>query len=57
MHCSEHAKRIYTSLKLQNQLIALPDIFIASTAIAHDLPFYTLNRKHFERIEALKLEI
>ncbi|NIR86848.1 MAG: PIN domain-containing protein [Phycisphaerae bacterium] len=48
---------IYRTLKARNQLISLPDIFIAATAIANDLPFQTLNRKHFERIDNLKLDI
>ena len=26
------------NLKANNQLIALPDLFIAATAVAHDLP-------------------
>lgn len=53
--CSKIAAKIYQDLKVENQLISLPDIFIAATAIAHDLQLLTLNRKHFERITALKL--
>jgi tRNA(fMet)-specific endonuclease VapC len=49
------AVRIYQSLKAVNQLISLPDIFIAATAIANELPLLTLNRKHFERVDHLKL--
>jgi predicted nucleic acid-binding protein len=53
--CVETATEIYRDLKTKNQLISLPDIFIAATAITHDLRLLTLNRKHFERIENLKL--
>jgi predicted nucleic acid-binding protein len=53
--CAKVATEIYFDLKAKNQLIALPDIFIAATAIAHDLQLLTLNRKHFERVENLKL--
>jgi len=35
--------------------VASSDLFVAATAIAHDLPLATLNRKHFERIEGLVL--
>ena len=52
--CVKTAKEIYRDLKAQNHLISLPDIFIAATAITHDLHLLTLNRKHFERIDPLK---
>jgi len=51
--CVQSAVDIYRDLKSKNQLISLPDIFIAATAIANDLPLQTLNRKHFDRIEQL----
>jgi tRNA(fMet)-specific endonuclease VapC len=53
--CVKTASEIYRVLKANNQLISLPDIFIAATAITHDLQLLTLNRKHFERVENLKL--
>lgn len=53
--CVKSAVEIYHRLKAQNKLIAMPDIFIAATAMSSDLPLQTLNRKHFERIENLKL--
>jgi tRNA(fMet)-specific endonuclease VapC len=49
------ASEIYRDLKAKNQLISLPDIFIAATAITYDLQLLTLNRKHFERVQNLKL--
>lgn len=52
--CVKIAAKIYRELKSRNQLISLPDIFIAATAITHDLQLLTLNQKHFERVENLK---
>ncbi|GAB4024186.1 type II toxin-antitoxin system VapC family toxin [Spirosoma koreense] len=43
------------TLKKQRKSIDIADLFIASTAIANDLPLDTLNRKHFELIEQLRL--
>jgi predicted nucleic acid-binding protein len=54
-NCGNAAVKIYRILRGANQLISLPDIFIAATAVANDLPLLTLNRKHFERVEGLKL--
>lgn len=49
------AAEIFRELKAKNQLIEFRDIFIAATCIAHHLPIVTLNKKHFERIEGLKV--
>ena len=53
--CVKIAVEIYRNLKSKNQLISLPDIFIAATAITHKLEILILNRKHFERVDNLKL--
>lgn len=53
--CVHAAAGIYRDLKAANQLIALPDLFIAATAIAHNLPLLTLNLSHFERVGELIL--
>ena len=53
--CVRTAVDIYRDLKANNQLIALPDLFIAATAVAHDLPLLTLNMSHFERVVLLTL--
>ena len=37
------------------QMIGDPDIFIAATALQHDLILVTLNVRHFQRIPGLKL--
>lgn len=53
--CVHAATDIYRDLRASNRLIALPDLFIAATAIAHDLPLLTLNLAHFERVGSLKV--
>ena len=53
--CARVAASLYRDLRALNRLIALPDLFIAATAIAHDLPLLILNRSHFERISTLRL--
>lgn len=50
----ETAVSINSGLKRKRKQIDLPDLFIAATAIANDLPL-TLNRKQFNRIDTLKL--
>ncbi|MEO6524693.1 MAG: type II toxin-antitoxin system VapC family toxin [Mucilaginibacter sp.] len=49
------AVTINNKLKLINKQIDTADLFIAAIAISNDLPFVTLNKKHFERIEDLEL--
>ncbi len=40
-------------LKRKRKLIETADLFIAATALANNLPFATLNKKHFDRIDKL----
>lgn len=49
------AVAINSILKRKRKQIDLADLFIAATAVAYNLPLATLNRKHFERIDTLKL--
>ena len=49
------AVSINQDLKRKRKQIAIPDLFIAATAIANNLPFATLNLKHFERIVGLQI--
>ena len=49
------AVEINLKLKRKRKQIAIPDLFIAATAILNNLPFATLNKKHFERIEGLNI--
>lgn len=52
---SEHAITTYNELKKTNKIIAVPDLFIAATAIEQKLPLATLNKKHFQRVKNLTL--
>jgi tRNA(fMet)-specific endonuclease VapC len=49
------AVEINNELKRKRKQIAIADLFIAATAIGNNLPFATLNRKHFERIDNLQM--
>lgn len=49
------AVMVNANLKRKLKQIAIADLFIAATAIKHKLLFATLNRKHFTRIEKLKI--
>lgn len=49
------AVEINRQLKKNRKQIAIPDLFIAATALANNLPFATLNNKHFERIAGLTI--
>jgi predicted nucleic acid-binding protein len=39
---------------MKRKTVDLADIFIAATTLAHNIPFATINRKHFENIDGLK---
>lgn len=52
---SEKAAIIYQKLKKENKIIEFRDIFIAATAMEHELPVLTRNQKHFTRVKGLKL--
>jgi predicted nucleic acid-binding protein len=49
------ATAINRDLKKKSKQIAIPDLFIAATAVAAKVPLATLNRKHFDRIDDLTL--
>ena len=42
---------INTQLKQKRKQIEMAELFIAATDVAFNLPFTTLNRKHFERFK------
>jgi len=48
--------RIKAELKQSGKLINDSDLFIAATAISHDLVLVTNNLRHFERIPLLRTE-
>jgi len=49
------AAEIYHRLRTSNQMIEFRDIFIAAICLVNDLPIATLNKKHFKRIDDLKI--
>ncbi len=49
------AVAINSILKKKRKQIEIADLFIAATAIENNLPFSTLNKKHFERITELNI--
>ena len=53
---AQKAAEIGQILKKQNQQIGTRDLYIAATALLHNLPIFTLNRKHFDRVPGLKVE-
>ena len=52
---AQSAVDINSELKRKRKQIEIADLFIAATAIVNNLPFATLNRRHFERIDGLNL--
>lgn len=49
------AVSINETLKRKRKQIDIADLFIAATAVSQNLSFATLNRKHFERIDDLRI--
>ena len=49
------AVTINNILKRKRKQIDLADLFIAATAVAHNLSLATLNKKHFDRIDTLNI--
>lgn len=49
------AVSINADLKKLRKQIDIADLFIAATAISHNLPLATLNKKHFSRIASLEI--
>ncbi len=52
----KHAVLINRQLKQKRKQIDLADLFIAATAVANNLSLATLNRKHFERVDAINIK-
>jgi predicted nucleic acid-binding protein len=50
------AAQIFNQLRKDGALIADNDLWIAATAMKHDIPLVTDNLKHFGRIEGLRIE-
>ena len=52
---AQTAVDINNSLKTKRKQIDIADLFIAATAVTHELSLATLNKKHFDRIDTLTL--
>jgi tRNA(fMet)-specific endonuclease VapC len=52
---AQKAAKIYHQLRVSNQMIEFRDIFIAATCMVNELPIVTLNKKHFKRVDGLKI--
>jgi len=52
---AKKSAEIYHQLRNENNMIEFRDIFIAATCLVHNMPLKTLNNKHFERVEGLKI--
>jgi tRNA(fMet)-specific endonuclease VapC len=52
---AHHYAEIRAELRSRGQLLADNDLWIAATALAHDLTLVSRNTRHFGRIRGLKL--
>ncbi len=52
---ARQATEIVRQLKIKRKTIDKPDLFIAATAVVHELSLDTINTKHFVYIESLNL--
>lgn len=51
----EMAAKIITDLEKEGKIIPLRDLFIGAICLTNSFKLFTRNKKHFERIEGLKL--
>ncbi len=51
----EKYAEIYADLRTKNRMIGPNDLWIAATAVRHDLPLLTRNVGEFSRVEGLKI--
>ena len=54
-HAAERAASVRRELQRLGQAIGMGDSLIAGIALAYDLPLFTRNRKHFDRVPGLNL--
>ena len=53
--CVNKAVEVNAILKSKRKQIGIADLFIASTALTHNLPIATINKSHFNRIDGLDI--
>lgn len=54
-NAAREAAKIVAELKIKRKTIDKPDLFIAATAVVHELTLDTINIKHFTHIDRLNL--
>jgi len=52
---AQEASKIFLDLKKSNQSIEISDLFIGTTSMVFGIPLFTLNIKHFNRINNIVL--
>jgi tRNA(fMet)-specific endonuclease VapC len=52
---ADMAVRINAQLKRSRKQIDIADLFIAASALQHELPLASLNTKHFDRVDGIEL--
>jgi predicted nucleic acid-binding protein len=53
--CVDTAVDVNAALKKKRKQIGIADLFIAATALTHNLPIATINKSHFDRIDGLEI--
>ena len=55
--CAEVGGELEAKLEQKGERLSLADVIIAATALSYEVPLLTMNRRHFERVDGLKLEL
>ena len=53
--CVDTAVDVNAALRRKRKQIGIADLFIAATALTHNLPIATINKNHFDRIAGLEI--
>lgn len=53
--CVNTAVDVNAALKRKRKQIGIADLFIAATALTHNLSIATINKNHFDRIDGLEI--
>ena len=55
IHLNEKISSLVVKISNSDNSLDAPDILIGATALYHNIPVYTNNRKHFKRIKEIML--
>ena len=55
LHLNKSISALSMEISKKHNQLEPSDILIGATAVYHNLPVYTLNKKHFKQIENIKL--